>query len=83
MNKHITQADLDHKIIILNMKLDRPQNTTDPGCFHTTKQNGAYRLAETCNQHGGVREHSPRCTKSQLALFLDAMIAAIDLHRTK
>ena len=91
-----TRAQLESLVEIINKQLDRPtkpyaDSVEHPwgamkaqiGNFHIDNAYGGYRLCEMDNEHGGVRDISPRLPAGQFADWLRAFIAGIRYGSTE
>src|SRR5438132_2849757 len=83
-----TLHDLDVRLRLVSGYLGRPEyewrhedgrNIATVGALYLDRSYGGQRLHEVVSESGAVREHSPRCTTGEMALFLDGMLAAMRL----
>lgn len=75
MSSRITQAHIDAKVDTVNSLLG--VQYPEVGAIYLYMAYGGVSVAETINEHGGIRQLTGIGTKREAATFLDGMIIGI------
>lgn len=82
MSKRITNKDLQAKVDLINIIVNKTPANLRPGHYYIGYANGGTRLEQTC-EGGGARDISDRGTKRETYDFMRAFLKGIEAAPSK